>query len=146
MNNLFRSLSLSALLYGSCIATDAATHRLTISELKKLLESQGFSGGFEDRIRISRMGQMNCAGSRLQVYYYTWEQMHTPYHAAYRVLFLNESNIYLGQYKVSDKPNLLNSNKLVFPHAESDGNSIECDQNGLPQSVLADDQNLILFK
>jgi len=127
----------------------AATHRLTFAMLRRLLESQGFSGGFEGRVHISRLGQMDCAGSKLQVYYYTWEETHPPglaIHAAYRVLFFKDSTTYLGQYKVGDRPKLLKSNKLVFNYSESDGNSIQCDQNGLPESLQANGEDLTLFK
>jgi hypothetical protein len=124
----------------------AATHRLTFAELRRLLESQGFSGGFEERVHISHLGEMDCAGSKLQVYYYSWEQTHAPFHAAYRVLFFKDSITYLGQYKVGDRPKLLKSSKLVFNYSELDGKSIQCDQNGLPESVIADGADLTLFK
>ena len=149
VKSVFRSFASFVLLFAGCIDMHAATHWLTFAKLKKLLESQDFSGGFEGRVHISRLGEMDCAGSKLQVYYYTWEETHPPgdaIHAAYRVLFFKDSTTYLGQYKVSDRPKLQNANKLVFPYAESDGNSIQCDRNGLPQSVLADGEDLIFFK
>ena len=145
----FRSFASFVLLFASCIDMHAAARTLTFAKLRNLLESQGFSGGFKGKVRISRLGEMDCGGSKLQVYYYTWEETHHPglaIHAAYRILFLKNSTTYLGQYKVEDKPKLLKPNKLVFNYSESDGNSIQCDQNGLPESVLTNGENLTLFK
>jgi hypothetical protein len=149
VNYGFRFVASSLLLFSCCVNVHAATHRLTLAKLKSLLESQGFSGGFEGRVRISRLGEMNCAANNLQVYYYTWEETNPPgeaIHAAYRILFFKDSTTYLGQYQVGDRPKLLQSNKLVFNYAEGDGNTIQCDQNGLPESVLINGEDLTLSK
>jgi hypothetical protein len=125
------------LLVAISLSVASNAQRLDTKSLRDILSKQGFSGTLEGKISFSFLGNMKCSSAAPQVYYYTWEETNPPgraIHASYRVIFI-EDRKYLGQYVVADRPTLIKRYSLRFPYAKDDGNSIQCDQDGLPESV-----------
>jgi len=101
--------------------------RTSISTLKHLLAQQGFSGALEGNIAIKRLGVFQCGSRPLEVFYHSWEESHPPgkaIHAAYRIVFLENGNKYVGQYKVEGPPTKITRTAIVFDYPERDGNTI----------------------
>jgi hypothetical protein len=119
------------------------------SSLKHLLAQQGFSGSLEGKITIKRLGVFHCGSRPLEVFYHTWEQSNPPgkaIHSAYRIVFLENGNKYVGQYKVQDPPTKITRTAIVFGYPTSDGNSISCEGDNLPESALLNGESDDLFK
>ena len=119
------------------------------SSLKQLLDQQGFSGALEGKIAIKRLGVFHCGSRTLEVFYHTWEESNPPgkaIHAAYRIFFLENGNKYIGQYMVQDPPTKITRTAIVFGYPASDGNSIACDGDNLPESVELNGEGSALFK
>jgi len=93
---------------------------------------------------------MTCGKHELQLYYYTWEETQPhgeAIHAAYRILLLSEAQEYLGQYQVEgDHPTMRGKKYLEFPYPESEGNRIQCDQDGPPAEVILNGAQSTFFK
>jgi hypothetical protein len=78
----------------------------------------------------------------LQVYYYTWEETSPPgcaIHFNQRLIFIQNRD-YLGQYVIADRPTLIKQDSLRFTYPVEDGNTIQCDQDGLPKSIQLNGQ------
>ena len=123
---------------------------LDTKSLRDILSKQGFTGQLYGNVKVTftRLGVMKCNTARLQVYYYVGEETNPPgraIHASYRLLFIENSN-YLGQYVVSDRPVLVKPDLLRFQVSEKDGNSLGCDREGLPKSLILDGESRILFR
>jgi len=119
------------------------------SSLKHLLAQQGFSGALEGKITIKRLGVFHCGSRPLEVFYHTWEESNPAgkaIHAAYRIVFLENGNKYLGQYKVQDPPTKITQTAIVFGYPASDGNSIACEGDSLPESIELNGEGGVLFK
>lgn len=119
---------------------------LNTKSLRKILTEQGFTGSLQGKVRFNHLGKMKCNSAMLQVYYYTWEETNPPgraIHFSQRLIFIQERN-YLGQYVIPDRPVLINSDFLLFPYSKDDGNTIQCNQEGLPESVNLDGSGINL--
>ena len=127
----------------------AQTPRTSTSTLKHLLAQQGFSGALEGKIAIKRLGVFHCGSRPLEVFYHTWEESHPPgkaIHAAYRIVFLENGNKYVGQYKVQDPPTKTTRTAMVFDYPARDGNTIECEGDSLPEEVTLNGESGVLLK
>jgi hypothetical protein len=126
----------------------AQTPRTSTSTLKHLLAQQGFTGALEGKITIRRLGILHCGSRQLEVFYHTWEQSNPPgaRHAAYRVVFLEDGNRYIGSYRVHDRPAKIVRDAILFNFSEEDGNMIRCNQDELPAEVSLDGEGEDLFK
>ena len=127
----------------------AQTPRTSTSTLRHLLAQQGFSGALEGKIAIKRLGVFHCGSRPLEVFYHSWEESNPPgkaIHAAYRIVFLENGNKYVGQYKVQDPPVKITRTAIVFGYPEGDGNTIECEGDSLPEKVNLNVGDGTLFK
>lgn len=127
----------------------AQTPRTSSRTLKQLLAQQGFSGALDGKIAIERLGVFHCGSRPLEVFYHSWEESHPPgkaIHAAYRIVFLENGNKYLGQYKVQDPPAKVTRTGVIFDYPKRGGNKIECDGDSLPQSLTLNGETKDLFK
>jgi hypothetical protein len=127
----------------------AQTPRTPTSTLKQLLARQGFSGALEGKIAIKHLGFFHCGSRTLEVFYHTWEETNPPgkaIHAAYRIIFLEDGNKYVGQFKVQDAPTKITRKVIVFDYPASSGNTIECEGDRLPEEVLLNGESDTLFK
>jgi hypothetical protein len=126
----------------------AQTPRTSTSTLKQLLAQQGFSGALEGKIAIKRLGVFHCGSRTLEVFYHSWEQSNPPgaRHAAYRIIFLEDGNKYIGQYRVQDPPTKITRTAIVFEYPAGDGNTIECEGDSLPDEVSLNGEYGTLFK
>lgn len=123
--------------------------RTSTRTLKHLLAQQGFSGALEGKIAIKRLGVLRCGSRTLEVFYHSWEESHPPgkaIHAAYRIVFLENGNKYVGQYKVQDPPTKITRTAIVFDYPAGDGNNIECEGDSLPEEVTLNGADAMLFK
>jgi len=137
---IFCMLVLSASLF-------AQTPRTSTSTLKQLLAQQGFTGALEGKITIKRLGVFNCGSRTLEVFYHTWEESHPPgkaIHAAYRIVFLEDGDKYVGQYMVQDPPTKITRTAIVFGYPASDENTIQCEGNSLPVGVTLNGEGRVL--
>ncbi|MGP8270676.1 MAG: hypothetical protein ACLQLH_11460 [Terracidiphilus sp.] len=131
------------------VSVFAQIPRTLTSTLKQLLAQQGFSGALEGKIAIKRLGVFHCGSRTLEVFYHTWEESNPPgkaIHAAYRIIFLEGGNKYVGQYKVQDPPTTITRTAIVFAYPAGDGNTIECEGDSLPKEVLLNGESGTLFK
>jgi hypothetical protein len=129
-------------------AVIAQTPRTSTRTLKQLLAQQGFSGALEGKIAIKRLGVFQCGSRTLEVFYHSWEQSNPPgaRHAAYRILFLEAGNRYVGQYRVQDPPTKITRTAIVFDYPSGEGNNIECAGDNLPEEVLLNGEGGSLFR
>jgi hypothetical protein len=131
----FKSVLLTAML----LSVASSAQKMNTKSLRDILSKQGFSGLLQGKkITYKYLGNMKCNSAMLQVYYYTWEETNPAglaIHASYRLIFIENSN-YLGQYVIADHPVLIKPDSLRFPYSKEDGNTIQCDQEGLPKSLL----------
>ena len=119
------------------------------SSLKHLLAQQGFTGLLEGKVAFSRLGRLDCGTGKLEVFYYSWEESHPPglaIHASYRVVLLEDGSKYVGSYQVQDRPARSTRTAILFNYPEGDGNTISCDGDSLPQSVVLNGEFEILEK
>jgi len=127
----------------------AQTPRTSTSTLRHLLAQQGFSGALEGKIAIKRLGVFHCGSRPLEVFYHSWEESNPPgkaIHAAYRIVFLENGNKYVGQYMVQDPPVNITRTAIVFDYPEGYGNTIECEGESLPEQVQLNGESGVLFK
>lgn len=99
----------------------SSAQELDKKSLKDILSKQGFSGLLEGKVTFELLGSMQCNSSKLQVYYYTWEETNPPgraVHFSQRLIFI-ENREYKGHYVVEDHPALLNNQTLLFPIHET---------------------------
>ena len=129
----------------SCLLS-AHQERLTKQDLKRLLAEQGFSGTFTSEARFTHIGEFDCNGRQLHVFSYAWEQLKRPYHAQYRVLFVDDGGKYLGSYVVMDHPIKTGPKAIVVPSDNGRSDKIQCDAAGLPEAVLLNGSETELFK
>ena len=135
-------LILSASIFAQSPCTSTRT-------LKQLLAQQGFSGALEGKITIKRLGIFHCGSRPLEVSYHTWEESHPPgkaIHAAYRIIFLENGNKYLGQYMVQYPPTKMTRSAIIFDYPEDDGRIIECEGDSLPKQVTLNGADRVLGK
>jgi len=129
----FIRVSLIAML----LSITSSAQKLDTKSLRDILSKQGFSGLLQGEIAFKFLGNMQCDSAALGVYYYTWEETNPPgraIHFSQRLIFIENRN-YLGQYVIADRPALIKPDSLRFPYSKDDGNTIQCDQDGLPESV-----------
>ena len=139
---------LRVLLVAMLLPLTSSAQKLSTKSLKDILSKQGFSGELKGKITFALLGEMKCGSKMLRVYYYTWEETNPPGHAIHfiqRLIFI-ENREYRGQYVVSDRPVLVKPDKLRFPVSGGDRNSLKCDQDGLPESFILDDESPVLFR
>jgi len=146
---MFRSVHpVLALLTMVLLSSMASAQNLDIKSLKDILSKQGFTGLLQGKVTFNLLGGMKCDSSILQVYYYTWEETNPPgraIHFSQRLIFIKNRE-YMGQYVIADRPTLLKQNLLRFPYSHDDGNTIQCGQEGLPESVHLDGSDILLEK
>ncbi|HME57215.1 MAG TPA: hypothetical protein VKF63_02680 [Terracidiphilus sp.] len=141
-SNYFKRVLLAAML----LSVASSAQKMDTKSLREILFKQGFTGSLQGKIAFHRLGTMKYNSSMLQVYYYTWEETNPPgraIHFSQRLIFIENSN-YLGQYVIADRPVLIKPDSLRFPYTKEDGNTIQCDQEGLPESVHMDGNYLAL--
>jgi hypothetical protein len=135
-----RTSSVRVLLAILLLSVTSIAQRLDTKSLRNILSKQGFSGELHGKVTFSRLGTMKCNAEELRVFYYTWEETNPPGHAIHfsqRLIFV-EKQTYLGQYVISDRPVLVKPDLLRFPVSEEDGNTLRCDEDGLPKSLYLD--------
>jgi hypothetical protein len=145
-SNYFKRVLLAAML----LPIASSAQKMDTKSLMDILSKQGFSGQLYGNVKVTfaRLGVMKCNTAMLQVYYYFGEETNPPgraIHASYRLIFIENGN-YLGQYVISDRPVLVKPDMLRFPVSEEDGNSLRCDQDGLPKSLILDGGSRVLFR
>lgn len=141
-------LSLCFVLLLSSIILAQQPHTST-SSLKRLLVQQGFTGELQGKVAFSRLGILDCGSRKLEVFYYSWEESHPPglaIHASYRVILLEHGNKYVGSYHVADPPARMTQTAILFNYSKKDGNTIACEDEDLPQSVMLDGESEDLFR
>jgi hypothetical protein len=131
-----------------CSGLSAQTENLDLRHLKNILQKQGFTGALEGKVHFSRLGNLKCNSETYEVIYHEWEQSHPAgaRHAAYRVLFIDKQNQYIGSYRVPERPLSVTLQKIRFNFSEKQGNTIRCDSEGLPDEVILDGEGSSLFK
>ncbi|MDR3753887.1 MAG: hypothetical protein P4K93_09545 [Terracidiphilus sp.] len=132
-SSYFIRVSLMAML----LSITSSAQKLDTKSLREILSKQGFTGLLQGKITFKFLGNMRCSSAALGVYYYTWEETNPPgraIHFSQRLIFI-ENQSYLGQYVIADRPTLIKADSLRFPYPKDDGNTIQCDQNGLPELV-----------
>lgn len=132
-SSYFIRVSLMAML----LAITSSAQKLDTKSLTDILSKQGFTGLLQGKITFKFLGNMQCGSAALGVYYYTWEETNPPgraIHFSQRLIFIEKSK-YLGQYVIADRPTLVKRDSLRFPYSKEDGNTIQCDQEGSPESV-----------
>ncbi len=137
-----------ALLVATLLSVASSAQRLDTKTLKEILSKQGFSGTLQGKITFTLLGNLRCDSAVFRVYYYTWEETNPPgraIHFSQRLIFI-ENRSYIGQYVVSDRPVLVKPDILRFPVSEADGDSLKCDQDGLPKSLILDGGSRDLFR
>jgi hypothetical protein len=128
------------------LSSISSAQKLDTKSLKDLLSKQGFTGLLQGNVTFNLLGGMRCNSAMLQVYYYTWEETSPPgraIHFSQRLIFI-QNREYMGQYVIADRPTLLKQQSLRLPYSGDDGNTIQCDQGGLPQVVHLDGQDVPL--
>jgi hypothetical protein len=137
-----------ALLVALLLSLTSGAQKLDTKSLKDILSKQGFTGTLQGKVTYKYLGNMKCNSASLKVYYYTWEETNPPgraIHFIQRLIFIENRN-YLGQYVIADRPVLVKPDMLHFPFSEKDGNSLRCDQDGLPKSLILDGEYSDLFR
>jgi hypothetical protein len=126
----------------------AQAPRTSTKTLKQLLAQQGFSGALEGKIAIRRLGVLHCGSRTLEVFYHSWEQSNPPgaRHAAYRIVFLEDGNKYIGQYRVQDPPTKITRTSIIFDYPATEGNTVECEGDSLPEELTLNGEGGMLFK
>jgi hypothetical protein len=122
------------------LSVTSTAQRLDTKSLRDILSKQGFSGELHGKVTFSRIGTIKCNAEELQVFYYTWEETNPPgraIHFSQRLIFVEKRN-YIGHYVISDRPVLVKPDLLRFPFSEEDGNTLRCNQDGLPKSLYLD--------
>ena len=133
------------LLVTTLLSLTSSAQRQDTKSLKDILSKQGFTGLLQGKVTLTLLGNMKCTSAALQVYYYTWEETNPPgraIHFSQRLIFIENRN-YVGQYVVSDRPVLVKRELLRFHYSKDDGNTIECDQEGLPKSLLLNGGDIV---
>jgi hypothetical protein len=138
------------LLIAMLISVASFAQKLDKKSLSDILVKQGFTGQLHGNVKVTirRLGVMRCNTSMLQVYYYFGEDTKPAgraIHASQRLIFIENAD-YLGQYVIADRPTLDKQDSLRFPYPEEIGNTIKCDREGLPTSVLLDGESKDLFR
>jgi hypothetical protein len=124
----------------------ASARELDTQSLKDILSKQGFTGLLQGKVTFNLLGGMRCNSAMLQVFYYTWEETNSPgraIHFSQRLIFI-KNRAYMGQYVITDRPTLFKQRSLRFPYSSDDGDTLQCDQVGLPESVHLDGQDILL--
>ena len=140
--------SMLVLLAVVLLSLTANAQKLDTKSVKDILSKQGFTGLLQGKVTFNLLGDMRCISAQLQVYYYTWEETNPPgraIHFSQRLIFIKNRE-YMGQYVIADRPTLLKQQLLRFPYSRDDGNTLQCDQGGLPESVHLDGQDVLLEK
>jgi hypothetical protein len=135
------------LLISSCLS--AQTSQLDLRHLKGILERQGFTGALQGKIHFSRIGRLKCGTETYDVIYHEWEQSNPPgaRHAAYRILFIDKRDHYIGSYRVPEHPLSIAGQRVIrFNFPEQQGNTIICDTEGLPADIILNGEGSRLFK
>jgi hypothetical protein len=130
------------------LSSVASSQKLDTHSLMDILSKQGFTGQLHGNVKVTftRLGDINCSAKRLQVYYYTGEETNSPgraIHFSQRLIFIRNRE-YMGQYVIVDRPALIKQNLLRFPYSQNDGNTIQCAQEGLPETVHLDGSDIQL--
>jgi hypothetical protein len=139
---------MGVLLLAMMLSLGSSAQQLDTKSLKDILSQQGFTGLLQGKVTFKYLGNMKCNSVALRAYYYTWEETNPPgraVHASYRLIFI-EKRDYVGQYVVSDRPFLVKPDMLRFQVSEEDRNSLRCDPNGLPKSLILDGESRVLFR
>jgi hypothetical protein len=145
---LMRPFKMSLLLATLLLSLPANAQKLDVKSLRNILAKQGFTGLLDGQITFDLLGTMRCNSAAISVYYYTWEETNPPgraIHSSQRLIFL-ENWSYLGQYVVEDRPVLVKPDLLRFPYSEGEGNTIQCDKEGLPKSLLLNGEDITFFR
>ena len=143
---LQRAYRIRLVLLATLFSATCGAQNLDTKSVKDILSKQGFTGLLRGRITFTLLGNMKCNSTMLRVYYYTWEESNPPgraIHFSQRLIFIENRN-YLGHYVIADRPTLIKGDFLRFPYSKDDGDSIQCDQEGLPESVHLNGDNLAL--
>ena len=143
-----RTYLIRALVVAMLLSLPSSAQKVDTKSLRDILSKQGFTGLLRGKVTFSLLGTMKCNSAILHVYYYFWEESNPPgkaIHSSQRFIFLKNGN-YLGQYVIADRPSLIKPDLLQFPNSGEDGNSIKCDREGLPGSVILDGQSTVLFR
>jgi hypothetical protein len=128
------------------LSSSASARELDTHSLKDILSKQGFTGLLQGKVTFGLLGGMQCNSAMLQVYYYTWEETNPPgraIHFSQRLIFIKNRE-YMGQYVIADRPTLFKQQSLRFPYSRDDGNTLQCVQGGLPESVHLGGQDILL--
>jgi hypothetical protein len=137
-----------ALLVIVLLSSVASSQKLDTHSLMDILSKQGFTGQLHGNVKVkfARLGVIKCNAKMLQVYYYTGEETNPPgraIHFSQRLIFI-QNRRYIGQYVIADRPNLFKQQSLRFPYSKNGGDTLQCDQAGLPESVHLDGQVILL--
>jgi hypothetical protein len=130
------------------LSLTTSAQKLDMKSLRDILSKQGFTGLLQGKVTFALLGDMKCNSRMLHVYYYTWEESEphaAAIHFSQRLIFIDNQN-YVGQYVVSDRPVLVKPDSLRFPVSEEDGDSLRCDQDGLPKTLVLDGESRIFFR
>jgi hypothetical protein len=136
------------LLVAMLLSLTSSAQKLSTKSLRDILSKQGFTGLLQGKVTFALLGEMKCGSTVFHAYYYTWEETNPPgraIHFSQRLIFIENRN-YLGQYVISDRPVLVKPDVLRFPVSEEDGNSLKCDQDGLPKSLILDGGDRVLAR
>jgi hypothetical protein len=138
------------LLAMALLSSVASSQKLDTKSLTDILSKQGFTGQLRGNVKVTftRLGVINCNAKMLHVYYYTGEETNPPgraIHFSQRLIFV-KNRAYMGQYVIADRPTLFKQQSLRFPYSRDDGDTLQCDQGGLPESVHLDGQDVLLEK
>jgi hypothetical protein len=131
-----------------CSSLPAQSAHSGLRHLKNILQQQGFTGALQGKIHFTRIGRLQCNAETYDVIYHEWEQSHPAgaRHAAYRVLFIDKQDRYIGSYRVPERPISVTPQRILFNLPEKQGNTLRCDRDGLPAEVILGDETSPLFK
>lgn len=119
------------------------------SALIRILREQGFTGALTGDIHFTSLGSLHCAEGNFQVVRFEWYGPAHPgsHRAAYRVIFLEGRNRYVGSLDIEgDTAVSVKQNSVRFNYDYASGNAIACAEIGPGKQVLLDGGSESFYK
>lgn len=115
----------------------------SVLSISEILTSGGFSGILDKASSIQEVGSIESGEKKFDIYYYARE--FSNQRLTQRLLVV-EGGKYLGMYALNDKPIKIEGDKILFPYAEENGNSISIVDGKVPAEAFLDGELFKFFK